>query len=179
MNRAALLAQIRKRAKTDENNRKDPRYLDTMGFLVAKGLLKTNLPLRPEPNKRLRLDDALWAGEHVEPRILEVLPAAVLRLGRHFDLDPERHKDLAHVVANLRASKADGNEFRGVPYAKIRLWADIPLSDRRVKPVGEKKVPKTFRLTPRSIERLRALARKEGISETAVLENLLAAEVIP
>ena len=115
MNRAEVLKQIRKRAQADEKNRNDPRFLDTLGFLVAKGFLKTNMPVLLRPNKRLRLDDALWAGEHVEPRILEVLPAAVLRLGRHFDLNPERHPDLANVVASLRAGETDGKEFRGVP----------------------------------------------------------------
>ena len=173
MNRAAVLARIRKSAKTDERNRNDPRFLDTLEFLVAKGFLKTNMPVRLSPNKRLRLDDALWAGEHVEPRILEVLPAAVVRLGRHFDLNAERHQDLANAVASLRAGDTDGKEFRGVPYAKLKHWVDLPLRDRRVKPVTEKKSPKTFRLSPPAIERLKELARERRICETAVIESLI------
>jgi hypothetical protein len=173
MNRATILQQIRKRARADERNRKDPRFLETLGFLVAKGLLKTNVPVRLRPNKRLRVDDAVWAGQHVEPRILEVLPAAILRLGRHFDLDPERHKELAEAVASLRAGETQGKEFRGVPYAKLKHWVDLPLPDRRIKTLRDKKVPKTFRLAPQTIERLALLAREKGISETAVIESLV------
>jgi hypothetical protein len=173
MNRRELLEKIRKRALQDEKNRTDHRFLDTMGLLVAKGLLRTNMPIALCPNKRLRIDDAIWAGQHVEPRILEVLPAAVLRLGRHFDLDADKHAELARTVARLRAREAQGEAFQGIPYNKLKVWAEIPLPDRRVKPAGEKKVAKTFRLHPRAVERLQEMAREKRTTETAVLESLL------
>ena len=66
-----------------QEHTQDRRFRESMGFLVAKGFLKTNFPVPLLPNKRLRLEDVLWAGTHVEPRILEVLPAAVLRLEQH------------------------------------------------------------------------------------------------
>lgn len=173
MNREELLDKIRKRAEQDEKNRRDPRFIDTMGFLVAKGLLRTNMPLVLSPNKRLRVDDAIWAGQHVEPRILEVLPAAVLRLERHFDLDADKHKDLARTVARLRAREEDGEAFLGIPYPKLKVWAEMPLPDRRVKPAGEKKVVKTFRLHPRTVEHLQKMAQERQSTETAVLEALI------
>jgi hypothetical protein len=173
MNRAELLERIRRRARQDEKHRRDRRFLDTMGLLVAKGLLRTNVPLALRPNKRVRVEDALWAGRHVEPRILEVLPAAILRLGRHFDLDPDKHADLARVVARLRAREDHGEEFRGIPYAKLKIWAEMPLPDRRVKPAGERKLARTFRLHPRVSERLQELARERRTTATAILESLI------
>ena len=130
MNRKALIRKIREKAKEDEKNRRDRRFLDTMGFLVAKGFLRTNLEIPLLLNKRLRIDDALWAGRNVEFRIFEVLPAAVLRLGKHFDLDPARHPELAKVVARLRRSEATGEAFCGMPYDKVKAWAEFPLRDR-------------------------------------------------
>jgi hypothetical protein len=131
------------------------------------------MPIDLRPNKRLRLDDAIWAGQHVEPRILEVLPAAVLRLGRHFDLNPEKHAELARTIARLRAREDQGEEFLGIPYAKLKVWAEMPLPDRRVKPATEKKVAKTFRLHPQAVERLQAMARERETTETAILESLI------
>jgi hypothetical protein len=173
MTRKELLDKIRKRAQQDEKNRNDRRFLDTMGLLVAKGLLRTNKPVALYPNKRLRVDDAIWAGQHVEPRILEVLPAAVLRLGRHFDLDADKHADLARTVARLRVREDHGDEFQGIPYAKLKVWAEMPLPDRRVKPAAEKKVAKTFRFHPQTVERLQEMAREKRTTETAILESLI------
>ena len=173
MNKEALIAKIRQRARQDEGNRRDRRFLDTLGFLVAKGFLNTNMQVDLLPNKRLRVDDAIWAGENVEPRILEVLPAAVLRLGRYFDLEPLKHQELERTVVRLHRREEHGEPFRGIPYDKLKVWADLPLRDKRVKPVTEKKVMKTFRMDPRAVDRLRKIARERGCSEAAVLESLL------
>lgn len=173
MNRDALIRQIKKKAKQDAKKRRDPRFLDTMGFLVAKGFLKTNLDIPLLPNKRLRIADAIWAGEQLEPRIIEVLPAAVLRLAKHFDLDPTEHRDLIRVVNQLRRNEPRGNDFLGAPYDKIKQWSELPLRDKRVKTVASKKIVKTFRLDPRAVEHLRSEAVARGCTETEVLERLL------
>jgi hypothetical protein len=104
MNRKELIDKIRKRARQDEKNRHDRRFLETMGFLVGKG-------------------------------------------------------------------KEQGEDFEGIPYAKLKVWAELPLRDRRVKPASEKKVSKTFRMTPRAIERLHEIAQKLGRSELKVGED--------
>ena len=173
MNKETLLRKIKAKAKVDEKNRHDPRFLETMGFLVAKGFLKTNLEVPLLPNKRLHIDNAVWAGLHVEPRILEVLPAAVLRLAKHFDLDPVKHPELAGVVDQLRNRKEKGKVFCGMPYEKIKIWADLPLRDKRMKSMTEKKVIKTFRLDPRALARLKKRAQENNCSETEILEKLL------
>jgi hypothetical protein len=78
--------------------------------------------------------------------ILEVLPVAALRLAKHFDLDPIKHRELAQVVNQLRKREKTGADFFGMPYEKIKVWVDLPLSDKRMKTMIEKKVMKTFRL---------------------------------
>lgn len=173
MNKKALLKKIMVQARRDQRNRHDPRFLNTMGFLVAKGFLKANFDVPHLPNKRLCIDDAIWAGENVEPRILEVLPAAVLRLGKHFDLEFNQNKKLATTVEQLRLRQKTGDDFMKNPYEKIKVWADFPLLDKRVKRIAEKKVIKTFRLNPLALDKLQKIARETKCTETDVLEKLI------
>jgi hypothetical protein len=173
VSREKLLQQIKAKAKQDQQNRRDARFLETMGLLVAKGFLRTNFEVPLLPKKRIRVEDAIWAGKNVEPRILEVLPAAILRLARHFELQPEGFADLMVVVGQLRRRERNGDAFFDIPYEKLRQWADFPLRDRRIKTIGTKKVAKTFRLEPAVLDRLKAMAKEQGITETEVVEGLV------
>ncbi len=173
MNKKALLQKIKHQAQLDARKRQDPRFKTTMGFLVAKGFLQTNYQVPSLPNIRLKVDDAIWAGVNVEPRILEVLPAAILRLEKHFDLDPVRHRDLATTVHDLREQKDVGQDFLGAPFEKLKRWANLKLKDKRTKKPTDKKVVKTFRLNPAVVDKIRQLATKEKITETAVIERVI------
>lgn len=174
MNREELLRKIARAAGRDRKRRRDPRFLETMGFLVAKGFLRTNQDLALLPNRRIQLKDAIWAGMHVEPRILEVLPAAVVRLPRHFDLDANEHPELYSVVEKLKKGEETGQPLWGIPFEKLRAWVHLPLPDGRVKDIAEKKVTKTFRLKPAVVKRLRELAHELGCTQTEVLERSIA-----
>jgi hypothetical protein len=171
MSQENLLQKIKDQAKRDRALRSDRRFIEIMGFLVAKGFLQTNYEVPALPNKRFRIEDAIWAGVNVEPRILEVLPAAVLRLEKHFDLDPARHEELAEIVRELRNHSCSGPEFYGILFAKIKLWANLPLRDGRVKTLAEKKITKTFRLSPKAAATLANLARQKQCTETEILES--------
>lgn len=173
MNQEQLLKKIKARARAVAQMRREDRFLDVMGFLVTKGFLGANYPLPRRPNKKLFLDDALWAGRNVEPRILEVLPAAVLRLGAHFDFDPARRPELAAVMDALKRGEENGPDFFGVPYAKAREWVNLPLRDGRTKPMKNRKVMKTFRLAPEAAAALKKLAARENCSEAEILERKL------
>jgi len=76
VNKKDFIKKIKKLAQQDEKRRLDPRYLKVMGFLAAKGFLYINKKILLNPNGHINLTDAIWAGRFVEPRILEVLPAA-------------------------------------------------------------------------------------------------------
>src|SRR5688572_24526243 len=102
MKKELILKKIKQAARRDRKKRLDPRYIRTMAFLTAKGFLFANRRFPQWPNLRLQIDDAIWAGKNVEPRILEVLPAAVLRLGRRFDFDPNKHKELDKTLEDLK-----------------------------------------------------------------------------
>jgi hypothetical protein len=168
-----LIAKIKRAARQDQKKRKDLRYHKVMGFMVAKGFLSTNQTINPQPNARIAIEDAIWAGKEVEPRILEVLPAAVLRLPDHFIGDLSLFTDLAAVLKAMRALSAEGPDFYGISYKKCLQWLDLPLRDKRTKVFQQKRKIKTFRLRPETLSLLKELAQSTQRTETDLVENLI------
>lgn len=167
------LQKIRKLADEDKKKRRDPRFVKTMALLTSRGFLFANQTFPKIPGLRLKIEDAVWAGLNVEPRILEVLPAIVLRLEKHFDFDPKKHSELANTLEDIRQGKERGRDFLGVPYEKARHWVGFEIRDRRVKPFGEKKILRTYRFKPSTLEKLKKLSAQRGQDETAMIEELI------
>lgn len=176
MNKIDFLKQAKRQVAILKRNKRDPRYIRTIAFLVGKGFLHANRELPKTPNIRINIEDAIWAGKNVEPRILEVLPAAVMRLEKHFDYNPEVHVELKKIIEKLKENTV--GDFFGIPTEKIRPWLNIRLKDKRIKSLGEKKVIKTFRLSPVTIERIKDLKRTMKISEADLLEKLFSGVLV-
>jgi hypothetical protein len=66
-----------------------------------------------------------------------------------------------------------GEPILGVPYEKLKVWIHLPLRDKRVKALTEKRVTKTFRFRPAVITRIKFLAEEAQSTETDVIEKLL------
>jgi len=175
MNKKAVLKKIDKLAQQDKKRRADPRYLKIMGFLVAKGFLYSNKRIPLKPNENLHLKDAIWAGRFVEPRILEVLPAAYERFKKHFSGDADTVESFQHIIDSIKQKDNRKIEFYGISREKIRPWFFIRLRDGRSKSIDKRKVSKTFRLKPETVDILKSLKEQTGQSETEILEKLIAA----
>ena len=166
-----FLLKFKAAAQKNLKNRKDPRFRKVLGFLVAKGFLHTNFEVCLLPNQRIAIEDAIWAGKNVEPRILEVLPAAVYRLNKHFDYDPKVHRELAKAIeAGLQGTEG---AFYEIPARKLKPWFDLKLKDGRTKKVQDLKVTKTFRFHANNIAKLKLIKEKTGKTETQILEELI------
>lgn len=175
MNKKALIKGISILAQQDKKRRQDPRYLKVMGFLVAKGFLYINERIPLNPNEHVNLKDAIWAGRFVEPRILEVLPAAYERFKKHFSGDADTISKLEEIINRIKQKDDHSSEFYGISMEKIRPWFFIRLKDRRSKPLDKKKVSKTYRFKPETVDILKRLREQTGQSETEILEKLIAA----
>jgi hypothetical protein len=175
MNKKAMLKKIDELAQGDKKRRTDPRYLKIMGFLVAKGFLYTNKKIPLRPNEHIHLNDAIWAGRFVEPRILEVLPAAYERFNNHFSGDADTIAKFEQVINSIRQKDNQSSEYYGISMDNIRPWFFIRLRDRRSKSFDKRKVSKTFRFQPETVETLKNLKDRTGQSETEILEKLIAA----
>jgi hypothetical protein len=171
VDKKTVLEQIRQEASKDRLKRKDPRFLRTLGFLAAKNYLHTNIAqIAMRPTAKINVVDAVWAGENVEPRILEVLPAALLKFPGNFLLRNQLPQRLSEIVECIRRGDEDGPDYKGIEYRKMKDWAELRLPDRRTKPMRELKVAKEFRLSPAAIARLEKAAAALNITSTEVLE---------
>ena len=174
MNKKALIEKINKLAQQDKQRRLDPRYLKVMGFLVAKGFLHTNKKIPLNPNEHINLKDAVWAGRFVEPRILEVLPAAYERFKKHFSGDADIIEKLEKIIDCIKQKNNHEIDFYGISIEKIMPWFFIRLRDGRSKSLDKRKVSKSYRFKPETVEILKSLKEQTGQSETEILETLIA-----
>jgi hypothetical protein len=118
--RNELQAAARKRYQGLRRKQRDPRFKKVMGRFVAAKLLTTNVDDIHPHDKPVPLEDALWAGT-VEPRIMELLPAVMVKKPGLLRLPKELPKDVAEVVRAIRHGKTPPS-FRGVAPDQYLPW---------------------------------------------------------
>ena len=160
MKKIEFIKKIKEKADQNRLNRKDVRFKKAIAFLKGKGFLDTNLPIKAGAGTKVDLRDIICAGTMVEPRILEVLPAAILHYRNNFLGFDKLPEELKQVLKAIQNDEANGPTFEGIPYERLKYWANIQLRDGRTKPVNEKKVAKFLTLHPRHIVKLQTLVAK-------------------
>lgn len=162
-----LQERARARLRELEEKRSDPRFRRALGALVRAGLLTSTLEGLPAPT-RVRLSELLFAGD-AEPRVLELVPALVLKRTQLVRVPKTLPEDLRRVVDAVRHGRPLP-AFRGVAPGSYLPWIE------RLGRAGRgRAVPKSFRLRPEDLRRLRELkARTGAASETEVLREALA-----
>lgn len=162
-----LQTRAKKRYRAQRRKHRDPRFRSVMGRFVEEGLLETNIEGIVPGRRPVALDDALWAGT-VEPRIMELLPAVLVKKPSLLRLPKELPEDVAGVVHAIRHGKPAAS-FRGVPPEQYLPW---------VTRVGRKgrcpSVLKTFRFQHDDVLRLARLRNSlPARSDTAVIRMAL------
>jgi len=168
--------EILKRAKElrekTERRRRDPRYRKVMGFLKAKGLIFDEATL-PRPNVKIDVKDLLWVAEKIEPRVLEVFPAAFLHFNKTFFNTNAVPPELRVIIDAIRRRHDLNCKYRGIEYKKMKHWANHPMKDQRVKRTSEQKISRTYRLKPEAIDVLERKAKSAQVNATEFLERLI------
>lgn len=157
---------------TFETDFRNPRTQRVLGFFMAKGLL-VGQDVPHQGDAKLYLNDVFWVGNRVEPRVLEVLPAAIIHFPRTFIGKANAPNDLTDVIQAIKAGDEQGPDFRGMRYRAMRKWANRATKDKRTKPLNKIKRNKTLRLSPAALEALETGAARVGVSQTQYLEDLL------
>jgi hypothetical protein len=170
-----LQARARKRYQALRRKHRDPRFRNVMGRFVAEGLLETNIEGIGPRKAPVPLEHALWAGT-VEPRIMELLPAVLVKKPSLLRLPKQLPDDVTAVMHAIRHGKV-APSFRGVPPARYLPW--VTEVGRRGKSPS---VLKSFRFRHEDVLRLSRLRTKlPARSDTDViriaLESLEAAEL--
>jgi len=167
MNRAVtqLVERAQARYAKVQRQRRDPRYRRVLGRFVTAGLLSTSEQTKPQRGP-IRVEDALWAGE-VEPRILELLPALLIKKPSFFQDRTRLPDDLAGVVRSLRRGEIP-TEFRGIPGADLARW--LPRLGRSGAAPTRLRC---FRFSAEESRLLSQLSRELDTTEVAVLRRAL------
>lgn len=150
-------------------NNWDNRTKRILGFFVGKGLLAVT-DIQPCPSVKLDIEEVVRTGLEREQRILEVLPAAMLRFPRSFLNWHKVPEKLKIVLDCLKKGKEQGPDLAGIPYKDLRKWANYELPDKRTVPVKERRVMKSLRLKPSTLTAIKRLAAESGKSESAIIE---------
>lgn len=145
---------------------------EIFGFFVGKGLLGVE-GIEPLPKIKLNIKEVVNAGLKIEPRILEVLPAAMLRFPKSFLNWEEIPEKLQLVLECIKKDEKEGPDLAGIPYEDLKRWANFELPDKRTIPVEERKIPTFLRLKPAAIKILKQKAAEMSVSEAEVIERLL------
>jgi len=163
MNREELVARAKRRHAANLKAQRDLRYRRVLGRFVQAGLLQTTMEveLHREP---VSVADALWAGQ-IEPRILEVLPAALIKHPGVFMDTQALPADLAAAAIALRRHQ-EPEDFRGIPGKALSRW--LTVFGRRSKPPSRLK---SFRLQASDLDLLTQLSKALGTTETEVLRR--------
>ncbi len=156
----------------------DPRYVKVMGLLVGKRLLYGNI--KPTPSIKISIEDAIWVGRNIEARVLEVLPATLLHFPRAFLRKNNMPEELKRVLDHLRHNPyaKEGPDLYGISFKLYSRWTREYVGDKRVKPLDQKKIMKTYRLSPSILAKLSKGAKQKGLNETEYLEQIVDAAAI-
>jgi hypothetical protein len=126
----------------------------------------------------MRVAEALWVGTRIEPRVLEVLPAAILRFpGIFLDID-KVPKDLREILDSIISGETIRGEWRGIDMTRIGFWLNSPLGDGRSVPFKERRVVKSFRLSPTTVRKIEHLAALQHITHSDVIDRLIAEKAV-
>jgi hypothetical protein len=142
-----------------------------LGFLVAKGLLRSNFP--PNGTAKLTIKDFLKAAEEIEPRVLAVLPAAIIHFPKAFTDAPNFPEPITKIIDAIVKGEKSGPNLFHVQFEELKRWANAKLIDKRTKPIGKRKARKTYRFDPEVVSKLKTTSTKKRVTETALLEELV------
>lgn len=163
---------MRSHVEAADKEWKDPAVRRVFGFFHSIGLLTSTEKCEGNRNSKLSLRDVIRAGE-LEPRIYEVLGAALFSYPRSFRHHEALPRQLAEMIDSLHAGDVRQDSYRGITYQAMQRWMYFQLPDKRTKPLGERCKTYTFSLFPETYARITELAEREGVSRSEFIRELV------
>ncbi len=168
-----LIQSLRSQVARTEEIRNTPAVRRVFGFLSSIGLLRTPENHEGRKSTKLSLRDVLKAGK-VEPRVFEVLPAAMYAYPKSFLHQETLPEELQIIIKALHAGEERTTSYGGITYKEMKRWMHFQLPDKRTKPLGKKRILRTFSLPPHTCETISEIAKSEGISQADVIVRAIA-----
>ncbi|MEZ4846859.1 MAG: hypothetical protein R2877_08005 [Bdellovibrionota bacterium] len=136
----------------------------------AKNLLWVR-GVKPQHLVKIPAKDALWVAKNIEPRVLEVLPAALLHFPKAFLFKDQLPKEFLEIISDIQKGKPEGNDYNGIAYKDMLRWANIQLKDQRTKKQEDKKTNMTLRLTEKHKTKFKNIAKRKNTTPTKLFED--------
>ena len=102
----------------------DDRAKRVIGFLGAKKLLIHNFTQLNE-NARFTVEEALWVAENVEPRVVEILPAALIHFPEYIDGKEAKPAKLKEMVEGLKRNEDQEEDFGDITDKNVKRWVSF------------------------------------------------------
>jgi hypothetical protein len=155
-----------------QNQMNDEKLKNIFGFFVNKGLLYGDVK-KPVSTFKIEIEDIFYIGENIEPRVLEVFPAALIHFPKTFIGKSKIPKEMNEIIKNIKKNKKTGPNYKHIEYKNMYRWAQKNLNDKRTRKLEDIKVNKTFRFKPDVYKKLREKSKDQNISATELLEKLI------
>ncbi len=139
--------------------------LSGLGFLIAPNI-------KPCANSKIDFEEAFKIGISIEPRVLEVLPAAILSFPKSFLHYEKASVEFKQLVEAIRKGKV-GADYNGIKFDKFYQAAIRPIKNRKRKIMTERRISKTFRLRPAVVNEITRRSKELGLDQTAYIESLI------
>jgi hypothetical protein len=146
---------------------RDPRFKVAYKFLTTKGYVTDPFPLFNSFRQQLKLDDFLWASEHVDSRFFQLLPAVVIRFPFHFQKIRNMPADLHNVIDKLKTGATAGPVYKEYPFKLLKSWLWFQPSDVRNHKVNGSRI--SVRLDPNATHELNEFCEREKLTRTEAI----------
>lgn len=150
----------------------DRRTKKVVRFFVGKGFLLGDVE-KSKKQIKLYIPDVLWVARNVEPRVLEVLPAALIHYPNSFFGKNWLPEELEKIVKKIKRGEMDHKDYRGISYLDMKRWAERPLPDHRTKPLSQIRINRTLRFDSPIYNVIKHRAKSQHLSIRAYLEALV------
>ena len=166
-----IIKKAKKINQRNERIRMSYDYIRVIGLLSGLGFLVSS-DVKPAATSKVDIATVINIGLRIEPRVIEVLPAAVLSFPKSFLHLEKMPQELKTVISALKKGET-GPGFENISFDKFLEAVRRPIKNKKRKLLEEKRIAKTFRFSPLAIQELKAKAVKSNKTYTAYLENLI------
>jgi hypothetical protein len=166
-----VIKKAKKLNKEIQEIRESYAYVRVVSLLSGLGFLITP-DIKPAATLKVDLEAAIEMGLKVEPRIIEVLPAAILSFPKSFLHHERIPSELKEVITALK-KREEGPSFANIKFDKFLEAARRPIKNKKRKLIEDKRISKTFRLNPHAMQALKEKAEFANVSCTSYLESLI------
>lgn len=152
---------------------RDKRTKEVLTYFEDIKLLFTNIEKR-KPKLPLSVVEALWVAENAEPRVLELLPSAIVNYPNDWKKLDKLPKEIQEIIKNIEnGTTPEIDYYKGIAVREMLRWADLGNIDGRRKAPDKKKKLCSFRFNQRIVNLLKEKSEQANLSQSDYIGMLV------